>query len=309
MTILFHWPEGNVDLWRRSFAEIVGPVRVETVETAGRAGDVEYAVVWAPPFGLLKTFPNLRAIFSIGAGVTHITDDPELPAHVPVVRLSDDMLVLDMSAHVIHWVLHFHRFYYRYRAYQAEELWRRHRYPDNAGRTVGILGLGRTGTDAAARLRGLEFPVLGWSRTAKSVDGMECRHGLPGLGEVLARSDILVNLLPLTSETADLLNAERFALMPDGSFLINPSRGGTIVDEDLIAALDSGKLEAAALDVFREEPLPPGHPFWRHPKVHVTPHAAAASNERSAARFIARNIRTMLDGGQPSPIVDRKRGY
>lgn len=309
MAIYFHWEQATDSLWRDAFERAGAGKDLRFEGSIGNPDDVEFAVVWAPPQGRLAQFGNLKYIFSIGAGVTHITLDPDAPLGIPIVRLQDDMLVLDMSCHVVHWVLHFHRYYHRYKHYEAEKKWLRHRYPDNADRRVSILGLGQTGLDAARRLRDLEFDVTGWSRSPKEIEGVTCLHGEADFHPLLRQSDILVNLLPLTSKTTDLINAETLGLMPAGAFLINCGRGGTIVDDDLIAALDSGHIEAAALDVFREEPLPETHPYWSHPKVSVTPHAAAPSNERSAARFIANHIRRAQDEGEPWPIVDLERGY
>ncbi len=309
MAIFFHWEQATRDLWQASFAAQHADADLRFAESIGNPDDIEFAVVWAPPSGLLKTFRNLKYIFSIGAGVTHITLDPDWPEHVPIVRLQDRLLVQDMSCHIIHWVLHFHRFYARYGHQQAAKQWLRHRYPSNAERRVSVLGLGQTGLDACERLRDLGFSVTGWARSQKSIDGVRSLSGEAALKTVISDADILVNLLPLTPATTDILNAAAFLQMPKGSFLINCSRGSTVVDQDLLAALDSGQIEAAALDVFREEPLPQDDPFWTHPNVFVTPHAAAPTNERSAAEFIAQQIRICVEGGTPSPIVDLKRGY
>lgn len=309
MAIYFHWNEAHEDLWRDAFegADIAPDLRSEGA--LGIPDDVEFAVVWAPPKGRLQEFRNLRYIFSIGAGVTHITDDPDFPSDVPIVRLQDDMLVLDMSCHIIHWVLHFHRFYHRYKQYEEEQKWLRHRYPDNADKRVAIMGLGQTGQDACRRLRDLGFDVTGWARSLKEIDGVRCLHGDDQFSTLLEGADILVNLLPLTPQTENILNGDAFARMPKGAFVINCSRGASIDDAALLAALESGQIEAAALDVFRTEPLPQDDPYWQNPNVFVTPHAAAPSNERSAARFIADNIRKAMDGGTPAPIVDLARGY
>jgi len=309
MAIFFHWTQATEDIWRAAFSQLNAGSDFRSVDALGDLSEIEYAVVWAPPKGLLAQFPNLRYIFSIGAGVTHITLDPDWPSHVPIVRLQDRLLVQDMSCHIIHWVLHYHRHYARYRQYQGEKKWLRHKYPPNARCRVSVLGLGQTGLDACRRLRDLGFGVTGWARSQKQIDGVRCLAGPEHLETVTSEADILVNLLPLTPETTNLLDASVFNRMPRGAFLINVSRGMTIVDADLLAALDSGQIEAAALDVFREEPLPADDPYWTHPAVSVTPHAAAPTNEESAAEFIARQVRTCLDGGIPSPIVDMARGY
>jgi len=309
MAIYFHWEQATRDLWHAAFESAGAGTDIRDETNLGNLDDIEYAVVWAPPEGRLSEMANLKYIFSIGAGVTHITTDPDAPLHIPIVRLQDPMLVLDMSCHVIHWVIHYHRYYYQYRLYQAQKKWHRHRYPENSQRRVSVLGLGQTGLDVCKRLNELEFSVTGWSQSPKTLDGVNCLAGDDAFVDVLAAADILVNLLPLTARTTDLINAESIGHMPDGAFLINCSRGGTIVDADLLAALNSGKLEAAALDVFREEPLPENDPYWSHPKVSVTPHAAAPSNERSAAAFIAGHIKGAASGNTPSPIVDLERGY
>lgn len=309
MAIFFHWDDATKDLWDTAFLEANTSADIRTVDNLGDVNDIEYAVAWAAPHGYLGRFPNLKYIFSIGAGVTHITEDPDAPLDVPIVRLQDDMLVLDMSCHIIHWVLHFHRFYYLYKQYEGEKKWLRHRYPDNRDKRVAIMGLGQTGQDACRRLRDLGFDVTGWARSPKELEGVRCLHGEAQFDTLLAEADILVNLLPLTPQTENLLDANAFTKMPDGAFIINCSRGASIVDADLLNALETGKIEAAALDVFRTEPLPHDDPYWDHPNVFVTPHAAAPSNERSAARFIADNIRTAMSGGIPAPIVDLQRGY
>lgn len=309
MSIYFHWEGCSPDVLASALKQegITAPIWVEGSDYDPE--QVEFAVVWAAPERRLADFVNLKYVFSIGAGVTHITDDPTFDTTIPIVRLQDDMLVLDMSCHILHWVLHFHRHYAHYRHDQAAKTWQRLQYPDNAERRIAVLGLGQTGLDACARLRDLGFDVTGWSRSAKELEGVTCLAGDAAFDQVLGKADILVNLLPLTPETTDILDAAAFAKMPDGAFVINCSRGASIVDADLLAALKDGKLAAAALDVFRSEPLPHDSPYWTHPDVYVTPHAAAPTNERSAARFFAKNIRAVLDGGTPTPIVDLKRGY
>lgn len=309
MAIFFHWDDASLDVWKKEFSAQGLDADIRTSDALGNVSDIKYAIVWAPPSGLLKSFPNLEYIFSIGAGVTHITLDPDAPVGVPIVRLQDKQLVLDMSCHIMYMVLHFHRHYARYKHYESQKKWQRHMYPENAHKRVAVLGLGQTGLDACSRLRDLEFKVTGWSNSPKQLEGVNCLHGPEQLGTVLASADILVNLLPLTEQTENLLNAAAFAQMPPGSCLINCSRGGTIVDEDLLAALDSEQLQAAALDVFRTEPLPVDSLYWEHPAVTITPHAAAPTHERSAAEFIVANINTHLKGGTPAPIVDATKGY
>ena len=259
--------------------------------------------------GDLLNYPSLKAILSLGAGVEHVLRDPDLPEGVPIVRLVDDMLSQDMSLHVVHWVVHFHRNYHVYAGDQGDKRWQRLRFPDTAERRVGILGMGELGGEAARRVRDLGFAVAGWSRTPKTIEGVESFHGPDDLMPFLRRTDILASLLPLTPATENLMDADKFAAMPEGAFLISLSRGAIFVDEDLLAALDSGHIAGAALDVFRTEPLPPDDPFWSHPKVWVTPHAAGPTNDRSAARKMAENINRVLAGGAPHPILDLEQHY
>ena len=309
MTILLHWDGATQGIWHDAFAAAGCGGDIRCLAEPGEVADIEHAVVWAPPAGALSMFPNLRYIYSIGAGVTHITLDPGWPSHVPIVRLQDRNLVLDMSCHIIHWVLHFHRHRDRYARQQAQGIWLRHRYPENAERRISVLGLGQTGRDACVRLRDLGFPVTGWARSPKRIDGVRCLHGEGAFDTVVRDADILVNLLPLTDATADILNASVFRRMPEGAFIINCGRGGSLDDTALLDALDRGQIAGAALDVFRDEPLPEESPYWDHPGVFMTPHAAAPTNERSAAEFIAAQIRVAMDGGIPAPIVDLERGY
>ncbi|MCP5072269.1 MAG: glyoxylate/hydroxypyruvate reductase A [Rhodobacteraceae bacterium] len=309
MAIYFHDDNARKESWSFAFAEANAGTDIRYEGALGNLEDVEFAVVWAPPIGRLASFPNLKYIFSIAAGVTHITLDPSAPLHIPIVRLQDEIMALDMSCHILHWVLHFHRYYNRYKLYEGKQEWLRHKYPENSDRRVVILGVGQTGLVVCRHLVDLDFDVTGWSRSSKKIEGVTCFNGDAALPDVLAKADILVNLLPLTPATTDLINTNTLAQMPDGAFIINCSRGGTIVDADLLAALDSGKIEAVSLDVFRQEPLPADDPYWSHPKVSVTPHTAAPSNERSAAKFVADHIRRILDGGKPWPIVDLERGY
>ena len=309
MTILFHWDGATPGIWRDAFATAGCGGDIRRLAEPGEVGEVEHAVVWAPPPGALSMFPNLRYIYSIGAGVTHITLDPDWPSHVPVVRLQDRMLVLDMSCHIIHRVLHFHRHHDRYARQQAQGIWLRHRYPENGERRISVLGLGQTGQDACVRLRDLGFAVTGWARSPKRIEGVRCLHGEAAFDTVVREADILVNLLPLTDATANILDASVFRRMPEGSFIINCGRGGSVDDSALLDALDGGRIAGAALDVFRDEPLPGDSPYWDHPGVFMTPHAAAPTNERSAAEFIAAQIRVAMDGGTPAPIVDLERGY
>jgi glyoxylate/hydroxypyruvate reductase A len=275
----------------------------------GDPAEIDYALVWKPPQGMLADLPNLKAIFSLGAGVDHLASDPLLPRDVPVVRLVDHGLTVGMTEYVVMTVLLQHRRMREYAELQAEHAWRKLPVPLAMHRRVGILGLGELGADAARALVGLRFDVAGWSNTHKRIDGVESFAGDRELGHFLTRTEILVNLLPLTEQTRGILNRETLGELPKGAALVNAARGQHLVDADLLELLGTGQISEASLDVFHEEPLPADSPFWTHPRVRVTPHAAAITPPETAAAVIAENIRKMERGEQPHPIVDFDKGY
>jgi len=308
MAVLFAWPEGDVAFWRREMEAILGPLDFRVFPDTGDRADIEYVLVWRHPEGDLATYPNLQAIFSLGAGVPFVLKDPSLP-QVPVVRFANDELSRDMTHYAVHWVLHFHRDFFRYHTQQAGKNWSRHVYPANQDRRIGVLGLGAIGSVTAQALAGMGFPVIGWSNSPKEIPGVTCMNGIDSLDRVLEQSDILVSVLPATDTLADLLGAERLRRLPRGAFVINMGRGESIVDGDLVTCLCDGHLAGAALDVFRTEPLPADDPYWTLPNVYVTPHAAGPSTNVWAPRLVAENIARIRNGEEPFPIVDRTRGY
>ena len=239
-------------------------------------------------------------------GAETLLSDPSLPRNVPIARLIDPGMVAAMTETVLAHVLDWHRHHYRYRAQQAERRWEQLPQFMAGDRTVGVLGLGALGADAAQALRAHGFRVLGWSRRPKRLPGVESSVEL---ADVLERSNVLVCLLPLTAETRGILDAEAFAQMPQGACLVNVARGGHLVEKDLLAALDSGRVSRAYLDVFETEPLPPGHPFWAHPEVTVTPHAAALTEPRTSLPKIVANIERVRRGEGPEGLVDLAAGY
>lgn len=309
MALLFRSPIDSAARWRGHLDRLTPGLAVRVWPDIGDARDIDYALVWRPEPGLLAALPNLKLILSLGAGVDHILGDPELPRHVPIVRLVDPYLTDAMSEYVALQVLRLHRQDLDYQAQQQARIWREREQKNAALRPVGILGFGEIGQAAGRRLRALGFPVAGWSRRKKTVAGFSTWAGPEELPSLLARAEILVCLLPLTAATAGILCAGNFALLPSGAGLVNAGRGGHLVEADLIPALDAGQLSAAALDVFREEPLPPEHPFWRHPRIVVTPHIAGITNPATAAPIVADTIRRFASG-QPLPnLVDPARGY
>ncbi|WP_019996101.1 2-hydroxyacid dehydrogenase [Aureimonas ureilytica] len=274
---------------------------------------IRYAVVWKQPPGVLEALPNLKAVFSLGAGVDHILADRTVP-DVPIVRIVADDLTARMSEYVVWRVLDHHRRGMVYRAQQAARLWNERRQPAAADIQVGILGLGELGRDAAEKLRLLGFKVAGWSRREKQVEGVETFHGEDGLGAILSKSDILVVLLPLTADTRGLIDDAFLSRLkretPLGTpVLINAGRGGLQVDSAILRALNDNRLMEASLDVFEREPLSPDSALWRHPRVFVTPHAAASSDPEALAPIIVRQIAAHRRGEPLVNLVDRSAGY
>ena len=310
MTVLIYTrvPE-RAGLWRDTLAALLPAESVSVWPDVDDPAAVEFTISWRHPPGMFRDFPNLKAMLSIGAGVDHLLSDPDLPAEVPVVRLVDPVLENDMTQHVLHWVIRYHRNYHRYPALQAEAKWERLPWPETVERRVGILGLGRLGEAAARPLADLGFAVLGWSRSAKSVPGVETLYGADNLMPFLARSEILVCLLPLTEETRGILNARTIGALPRGAYIVNPARGGHVVEADLMAALDSGRVERANLDVFHQEPLPADSPLWAHPGIDITPHVAGWTNARSACNALAATIHAVREGRTPDHVIDRRLGY
>lgn len=308
-TILFRSTPAATARWRPLLAGLMPEHEFRYWPEIGDRAEIDYAMVWNPEPGLLASLPNLKLIVGLGAGVDHILRDPSVPRGVPILRLVDPYMTDAMSEFVALSVLRLHRQDLDYLAQQRACIWEEREQENAAERTVGILGFGTLGQDAAKKLKALGFDVAGWSRTAKDVPGFATYAGPAGFDALLRRSEILVCLLPLTVETRGILNAASLARLPRGAAIVNAGRGGHLVEEDLIPALDAGQLSGAVLDVFREEPLPAEHPFWRHPRIIVTPHIAAETHPPTAAPIIRDAIRR-FEAGEPVPnLIDPARGY
>lgn len=275
----------------------------------GNPADIDYAFVWHPPEDLFASLTGLRAIFSLGAGVERLLSRRDLPPDVALIRMVDPSLGADMAIYVTMQVLHYHRRMPEFARQQRQALWQDLDVPMAQDRTIGILGYGQLGALCAERLAPFGFDIAVWSRRPKDAPGLRCFAGTTQLADFLAQSEILVCLLPLTPDTAGILNARTFASLPRGSSIINVGRGGHLVEDDLLAALASGQIAHATLDVFSAEPLPAGHPFWHHEQVTVTPHVAALTQPHTAAAMIADNIRRDRAGLSLLHVVDRGLGY
>lgn len=274
---------------------------------------IRYALVWKPRPGYLRGLPNVEVIFSLGAGVDHLTSDPELP-DLPVVRVVDNDLTARMTEWVVLQVLLHHRQHGHYAAGQAAGEWRAKRQWPAREVRVGVMGLGALGRDAVRALRGLGFDVGGWSRTPKAIDGVATWSGADGLAAFLARTDILVSLLPLTAETEGFIDAALIdGLAKDGPLggpvLINAGRGRSQVEADVDAALRDGRLAGASLDVFAVEPLPSSSPLWTAPNLYITPHVAAESDPVALSAYVLSMIAAYERGEGLRNLVDRQLGY
>jgi len=289
---------------------------VRVAPDLGDVAQIEHALVWQPPRGLLKILPSLRLIVSVGAGVDALLDDPDLPS-VPMVRFVDADLTGRMREYVALHVLYHHRRMSEFRELQARKVWKYLAEPAAHEVRVGLMGLGVLGSAAARALQPFGYRLRGWARSRKSLDGIACYAGEAELDAFLADTDILVALLPLTGETRGILNRRllgrlsrrgRVARLP-GPVLINAGRGGLQVDGDVLASLEAGELYAASLDVFEAEPLPHSSPLWSHPRVVVTPHNAAESAPAPIVRYALKQIAAERRSEPLQNLVDRKRGY
>ncbi|PPR60439.1 MAG: Glyoxylate/hydroxypyruvate reductase A [Alphaproteobacteria bacterium MarineAlpha4_Bin2] len=310
MTLIFYSANDHWEDWAGYLRRHVPEVCLRHWDEPGDDNDVRFALVWNPPHGELKRrFPNLQFIFSLGAGVDALLDDPNLPLGVPVVRMVEEALLIGMTEYVTLHVLRIHRQQRDFEVQQRAREWRQIVTPLAPKRKIGLMGLGVLGRDAAVTLARLRFNVASWTRTPRQVSGITGFHGPDGLGPFLARTEILVVLLPLTDDTRAILNINLFAQLPTGAGLINAGRGGLQVEADIIEALNSGQLSEAVLDVFSIEPLPANNPLWSHPGVTLTPHNAALTGSDTGAKEVAENLRRVLAGEQPRNIVDTNIGY
>tara|TARA_B110000008_G_scaffold183191_1_gene182129 strand:- start:477 stop:1415 length:939 start_codon:yes stop_codon:yes gene_type:complete len=298
------------EVWRHWVQAELEDVDVRVYPDYGNPNEIKYVAVWKHPHGILNKFPNLKAILSLGAGVDHIISDPELPDGLPIVRLVDKKLTHEMILHSLHWVLHFHSDQYLYRIQQQSNEWIQQSSVQSEERTIGIMGLGNIGKAIGDSLLNLDFKVVGWgARPKHSLEKIEYYCGHEQLSDFLSQTDILINVLPLTENTKNLLTKTELSYLPKGSFIINIGRGSIINENDLLSILDTGHITAAALDVFAEEPLPENNSLWDHPSVYVTPHIAGQSDPKSSAKTIAENIRLIEMGEPPYPIYSFNNGY
>jgi len=314
MAFLFILPTWPVDVWTAAMKKVAPDLDVRVWPEMGRVEDIEYCAAWLPPPGVVKSLPNLKVIMSLGAGVDAILKDPTLPENTPIVRVNDQDLTGRMTEYIVLHVLMHHRQQRRLDENQKRRVW--DSFPTHAAKdlSVGIMGMGVMGADSAIKLRDIGFRVAGWSRGRKTIPGVESFAGAEEFDAFLARTDVLVSLLPATPDTDGIINRATIRkLSRKGPFgapiIINAGRGRQQVAEDILACFDAGELHAATLDVFTVEPLPEESPLWTHPRVTVTPHCAADSDPETICAYVANNIRRHQRGEALDNLVDRDRGY
>ncbi|WP_454756734.1 2-hydroxyacid dehydrogenase [Cupriavidus campinensis] len=313
MKLQLYVPDGRYEPWIEGFVEALPEAQcLKWEESQGEAAD--YAVVWRPPVAMLRGRQDLRAVFNLGAGVDGILrlrdEDPDaLPAGVPIVRLDDAGMAAQMAEYVTAAVL---RYFRKLDAYDAQEragTWKFLKPHRRADFTIGVMGIGTLGAHIARTLAGFGFPVRGWSRSAKAVEGVESFHGEDGQRAFLDGLRVLVNVLPLTTETEDIIDTGLLYRLARGAYVINVARGPHLVEDDLLAAVREGQIAGATLDVFRTEPLPADHPFWQEPRITITPHISALTLREDSIAQIAGKIRALAEGKPIAGVVDLQRGY
>jgi glyoxylate/hydroxypyruvate reductase len=295
--------------WSAALKAAMPDLDVRISPDLGDPAEIETALVWKAPPGELAALPNLRLITNLGAGVDPILADKTIPPHIPVARLGDAVMAQMMAQFVTLCVLRHYRDLGRYVRQQRESRWHYELPRASHECRVGIMGIGLLGGAAARMLSSIGFPIVGWGRSPRTIEGVETFHGAAGLGPFLARVEILVCLLPLTPDTRHLVGRDILYRLPRGAKLVNCGRGGTVDEAALLEALRDGQIAEATLDVFETEPLPSDHPFWTMDNVLVLPHTASIAVPEIAARDVVENIQRLATGAPLLNIVDRQRGY
>ena len=313
MHIVFCCSDTNAAPWLQGLREALPEASIENWQPGGEPGAQagDYAVVWAPPQAFFDSQHALKAIFNTGAGVDALMK-LTLPADVPVVRLDDAGMSVQMAEYVCHAVIRHFREFDAYEAESSQGRWAYRKPRRRADFAVGVMGLGVLGARVCRSLAQFDFPVLGWSRSPRQLDGVQCFSGEAGFGDFLAATRILVCLLPLTPETEGIMRHDTLRQLKPGAYVINVARGAHLVDDDLLSLIDSGHVAGATLDVFRTEPLPAGHPFWQHPKITVTPHTSARTLREESISQIAGKIRALESGSSVAHlagVVNTDQGY
>lgn len=299
----------NPDDWIAPLQNALPGVEFYNWSPDGPSIGAEIAVVWQPHADIFLREPGLRAVFNLGAGVDALLRLPGLREEVAIVRLEDGGMAVQMAEYAIYALIRASRQFDEYQRQQAQGQWQRQPDIRRADWPVGVMGMGVMGTRVAQAIASLGYPVAGWARSGKQVPGLDNYAGRGHFDAFLGRTRVLVNTLPLTPETTGILNRQTLERLLPGAHLVNMARGEHLVEEDLLALLDSGHMHGATLDVFRQEPLPEDHPFWKHPRITVTPHVAGATLLEEAVQQVSQKISQFLRGEAVTGLVLRARGY
>jgi glyoxylate/hydroxypyruvate reductase len=306
MSIAIIAPNKDVTEWKLKFLENDPSVEIQIFPEINNPSSVEVVLLWNHPEGILLQFPNLKLICSMGAGVDHIMRDKLLPTGIPISRVVDPLLTQSMTQYVIAGILNYKRQFFRYLDNKRNKIWDMSNPELDV--TVGVIGVGELGTDVIDKLISLKINVLGYGNNPKNIQKYDYFCGNQ-LNDFLARVNLIVCLLPLTSQTENFLNIDLFRKCKKGTFLINAARGKHLIDEDLLLAIEEGYISGALLDVFRTEPLPKSHPFWENEKVFITPHIASVTNPDAAVKQIVENYKNIKNNKSPKFLIDITKGY
>lgn len=306
MSIVIISPERDPKKWVEAVQEQEPGIPIAVYPNVEHPEEIDYAITWKHPRGIFKKYPNLKVIASMGAGVDHITSDPEISKDLIVTKIVDDQLSKDMSSFVLSLVMDKIR---NISHHHMARSWEPQFYKQAEDEQIGIMGLGILGKAVAEKLINNDFKVSGWAKTKKHIPGVHSYHGEKELNAFLKQTTLLVCLLPLTAETENILNKELFELLPKGAFVINVARGEHLVEHDLLEMIDKQHLSGASLDVFRNEPLPLEHPFWNHPKVYVTPHIASVTDPKKVVGQLLENYKRMRANLPLKNKVVLEKGY
>ncbi|HEX8603010.1 MAG TPA: glyoxylate/hydroxypyruvate reductase A [Pseudoduganella sp.] len=309
MRILLYRTDGNTAPWASDFARHLPTAECVTWREGDKLPPCDYAVVWAPPEAMLRELAEVKAIFLMGAGADAILGNGALPHHVPIVRLGDAGMGVQMGEYVAHAVLRYFRRFDQYEDQAAAGEWRPLAAHERDTFTVGVMGAGALGRRVLDCLRPFGFPLQAWRRTDDPIDGVRCFAGDEGLDAFLRSTRVVVCMLPLTQATANILNRANLGKLPQGAYLINVARGAHVSEPDLLAYIQSGHIAGATLDVFRNEPLPRQHPFWDEPRITITPHVAALTLRDESVRQIAGKMGQLERGEAVADVINRALGY
>jgi glyoxylate/hydroxypyruvate reductase A len=310
MRILLHRADGKTEPWIKDFTKFLPEAEFEIWHAGETSQPCDYAVVWSPPEAMLPELAQVKAIFNTGAGVDALLRFGDaIPREVPIIRLGDAGMAVQMAEYVTYSVLRYFRRFDEYEAQARAGLWAPLPQHTKGDFPIGVLGMGVLGTRVLEALAPFGFPLRGWSRSEKRMPGVQCYHGSDGLDTFLRGSRVLVCMLPLTPETSNLVDRTNMGKLPAGAFIINVARGAHLAEPDLLSLIKSGHIAAATLDVFRNEPLPAQHPFWQEPRITITPHISALTLRRESVQQIAEKIRKLEKGEPVADIVDRNQGY